>query len=771
MKNKFIALLLIFVVFVDCNNTRKKIINTSEKILFKGLATPVYMQKDSTKIILKDYILYPEKIDSFATNKHFDLKWNKTENTLTIFPKNEFQAIENLRIFLPDTFYDIPLFRYTKKHIKFTFPLSKATRKVEFKSQITGWVAQPMQKNNNQWIYETDLEPGNYQYLFVVNGKEILDPNNPNKISNGLGGYNSVLEIKDNSNKTPFLGTKSIEKTGFSIKFKHQPDKIIAYLDNTKIPVNNIKTDIKSDRIILPEIDKNLHYIRIYSYNKYGRGNDLLIPVKNGKVINNANELSRKDFHKQMMYFLMVDRFYNGDKSNDYKGKDSVLPKADYFGGDLQGIIDKIDDGYFNDLGINTIWISPITQNPLGAYGLWKNPRTKFSAYHGYWPISNTKIDFRFGSDSIFKVLLKKAHQNNSNVILDYVSNHVHKEHPLYKQHPDWATNLYLPDGTLNTEKWDSHRLTTWFDTFLPTLDYSKPEVVQAMTDSALYWVKHYDLDGFRHDATKHIQQSFWRTLTWKIKTQIERPIYQIGETYGSPELIRSYVNTGMLDGQFDFNLYDASVAVFAKKDESVQRLAKQLKESLKYYGSHHLMGNMTGNQDRVRFISYASGDVKFDEDGKAAGWTRNIQITDSTAFDKLAMLHAFNISIPGIPCIYYGDEIGMPGANDPDNRRMMKFNHLTSREKKLKKIVEKLLKLRQNSMALLYGTTKVYTIGQLLVIERKYFNDNVVFFFNKIDRELIIKQHSNTKNNNDKFTIKPGQFLIIRNGEKVTIE
>jgi len=73
------------------------------------------------------------------------------------------------------------------------------------------------------------------------------------------------------------------------------------------------------------------------------------------------------------------------------------------------------------------------------------------------------------------------------NVLLDYVAHHVHKEHPIYKLHPDWVTPLYLPDGTLNTERWDDHRLTTWFDTFMPTLDLGRPEIANYMVDSALF--------------------------------------------------------------------------------------------------------------------------------------------------------------------------------------------------------------------------------------------------------------------------------------------
>ena len=140
--------------------------------------------------------------------------------------------------------------------------------------------------------------------------------------------------------------------------------------------------------------------------------------------------------------------------------------------------------------------------------------------------------------------LITEAHARGMNVILDYVAHHVHQEHPLYKAHPEWTTPLYLPDGTMNTEKWDEHRLTTWFDTFLPTWKFADHNVVDALTDTAMHWVESYDLDGFRHDATKHVEIDFWQTLTQKIEhyraDHPERKIYQIGETYGNPELISS---------------------------------------------------------------------------------------------------------------------------------------------------------------------------------------------------------------------------------------
>ena len=189
---------------------------------------------------------------------------------------------------------------------------------------------------------------------------------------------------------------------------------------------------------------------------------------------------------------------------------------------------------------------------------------------------------------------MEVAHQNKIKVLLDFVSNHVHENNPVIKKHPEWATDFLLQDGRENIRIWDEERLTTWFDRFLPTINYSIPEAVDLMTDSALFMLTEYNLDGFRHDATKHIPTIFWRTLTRKIKTTYpDKSIYQIGETFGSRELIGSYVATGQLDGQFDFNLYFDSREVFAQDNISFIQLHNSLMETFLYYGNHSLMGNI----------------------------------------------------------------------------------------------------------------------------------------------------------------------------------
>jgi glycosidase len=340
---------------------------------------------------------------------------------------------------------------------------------------------------------------------------------------------------------------------------------------------------------------------------------------------------------------------------------------------------------------------------------------------------------------------------------LDYVAHHIHQEHPLYKQYPSWFTPLYLPDGSKNTERWDDYRLTTWFDDFMPTFNYFKPEVVDALTDSALWWFKNFDVDGFRHDATKHIPDPYWRALTYKIKTQVSIPqhrsYYQIGETYGSPELISSYLGSGMLDAQFDFNMYDAAVNTF-KGNGGCKQLAQTLNDSKKWYGAHHTMGNVSGNQDKARIISILDGSMKEGEDSKQAGWERDIQVKDTQAHDRLLGMMAYNFAIPGIPVIYYGDEIGMPGANDPDSRRMMRFDRglgaaqkngsvvgLSPREKQQRTLVAQMAQFRKSHMSMTYGDMKVTAPSDdVLIIQRKYFGEILYAVFNRSNTTKTIE-------------------------------
>lgn len=511
-----------------------------------------------------------------------------------------------------------------------------------------------------------------------------------------------------------------------------QPVKdVVVMWQNCRLPDECVLHDGNSIEILIPE-DANAEersFLRVFAVGDGYRFNDLLIPLDRGRVVSNVKQLTRRDREAQVLYSLMIDRFYDGREDNNQPlNSPDVLFQADYQGGDIAGITKKINDGFFTDLGISTIWISPITQNPRDAWGLNENPRTKFSGYHGYWPIYTTKVDDRFGSEDELRELLATAHKNGMNVILDYVANHLHINSPVLQAHPDWVTPLMLPDGRKNIGLWDDERLTTWFDEHIPTLDLEREEVAEPMTDSAIYWVANFDFDGFRHDACKHIPLNYWRTLTKKMRQQLpDKELWQIGETYGSPELIGSYVRSGMIDAQFDFNVYHTALDVLTR-NHSLTRMASVVEESAAAYGDHHTMGNITGNHDKGRLISLAGGTLDPDEDHKAAGWLREIGVGDKVGYRKLALINAINMTIPGVPCIYQGDEYGEPGGNDPDNRRMMRFDGYNDDEQTQLDITRRLIALRRSYMPLIYGDMMTLALTEdVWVYMRVYMGEWVI--------------------------------------------
>ena len=486
-------------------------------------------------------------------------------------------------------------------------------------------------------------------------------------------------------------------------------------------------------------------FLRIFAEDETYLYNDLLLPMQDGRIITNPSQLNRHDQQAQVLYSVLIDRFFDGNTANDWKlNSPEVLDIVDYQGGDLAGITKKISEGYFDSLGVNTLWISPITQNPWDAWGLYPFPNgnkydstktyTKFSGYHGYWPIFATKLDDRFGTPAELRSLLDSAHAHEMNVVLDYVANHMHINSPTLQEHPDWHTDSLLPDGRRNFELWDEARLTTWFDKHIPTLDLEREEVCEAMTDSALYWLENYELDGYRHDACKHIPEGYWRMLGQKIaKRWPGRPIWMIGETYGSPELIGSYVKPGMLNAQFDFNVYFTTREAICGAKGMDEVMNNEL-TSLRTYGAHHTMGNISGNHDQIRFASIAGGAIDLYAYGKEEGWTQEIGIGDAEkAYKRALLLEVLNMTLPGVPCIYQGDEYGEVGGNDPDNRHMMRFDNLNENEQQMRQAVAELIHMRRHSMPLLYGDfIPLESTPDEISFERVYLGEKVRVTINR---------------------------------------
>lgn len=713
------------------------------------LASPIQLNRYKTTVYLEDFFLSPEKISTIHPIDGLEINFNKDLKTLEITVQKEIKPLVLLKIEVDNECYTIPVLKCKKIIYHYIFdthggPLDN----LQIAGDFNNWNPHNynFQYNNGVWEIFLELEPGNYPYQLISNGNWFNDPNNPFKIDNGYGNFNSLLKVRpQKEGKLPEITTEKSFSHGCVLSSNDVVETFIVIWQNKEVDKSNLFRNNEKLLITIPaeayEIKRS--FLRVWAYNECGLSNDLLIPLEKGKVVSNASFLDRNDKENQIIFFLMVDRFFNGNPSNDNPIKEEGLPtKLNYYGGDIAGITKKIKDGYLKDLGVNTLWISPVVQNPEHAC---MSDGQKCSGYHGYWPTISTKVDHRFGNSEDMKSMVNEAHKNNLNIILDFVANHVHEDNEIIKNNPDWATPLHLPDGSLNIGRWEEHRLTTWFDHFLPTLNYDLPEVVDTMTEFALFWIDTYNLDGFRHDATKHIPDIFWRKLTQKLKQEImcndNKRLYQIGETFGGRDLLKSYVNSGMLDGQFSFNLYYEVRAAFCFDNEPFDKLTTALDQDLQAFGFNHLMGNISGNHDLPRFISYAGEDLTFSQNAKHEGWVRHITVKNPIGYKKLSALTAFICTIPGIPVIYYGDEIGIAGGADPDNRRPMRFEGLNNYEKSTFQTAKKIIKIRKNSLSLIYGNfIFLNRKGFVFAFCRKFFNEASIVVFNKSNSPQVVK-------------------------------
>lgn len=719
------------------------------------LIQPINLLQDKpTKVLISD-IFYSDNYNvQFTSTKNIDVKFDVKTNEVLFTPKNNFSGIELVPFKLGGKTYQIPVKLTKSNKYLFTYKAENGEKQVNLFGQFNSWDRQslPMKDKNGNGLFEIEipLDPGRYEYKFFVDGKEVVDPANPLKVPNGMGDFNSVRVIEESAKDKMFLHVLGSQKLKNELKLKfyfESVDKsnlvdkksIIALFDNSEFPSNQIQIKGRELTFILNEkmIGGN-HTLRV-ALNRMGKNSNIqTVQMQDGIP---AGKLDKFTMNDLIIYSIMVDRFCNGDSTNDDPIKhDSLFTPANYQGGDLQGIVNKFEDGYFVKLGVNALWISPIVDNTNNAYREYPAPHRWYTGYHGYWPVSSTKVEEHFGDMKLAKKLVDIAHKKNTRILWDYVAHHVHQGNWMWRDHRDWFGTFHLPNGKLNLRLWDEYRLTTWFEPYLPSFDYvDSYEALEFMTDNALWWLKVTGADGFRHDAVKHVPNEFWRLLTKKLNEEIVIPkhktIYQIGETFGGIDLIASYVNNGQLSAQFNFNLYDVAIPTFIDQKASFKLLDYQMQKSFQVFGYNNLMGNIMDSHDKIRYMAYADGDLEIN-DGRAAeiAWTDPPKVDHPSSYDKLKVYMAYLLTIPGVPIIYYGDEIGMTGAADPDNRRMMRFgNELNEYEKQTLNDVSRLVHIRKNNSALRYGDFLTLQADEnIYVYLRSDMNERVLTIINK---------------------------------------
>ena len=356
-----------------------------------------------------------------------------------------------------------------------------------------------------------------------------------------------------------------------------------------------------------------------------------------------------------VIYLIMPDRFADGDPGNNQPPHssgtyDRSQPMA-YHGGDLRGIRQHL--AYLHDLGVSTLWLTPI----------WKNTD---SDYHGYHVVDFYAVDDHMGSLQEYQELAGDAHKLGLKVVMDYVVNHTGPKHPWAADPPaaSWlhgtASEHLKPNYTFfaltdphSAERDRRGTLEGWFADKLPDLNPDDPWLAQYLVQNAIWWTETADLDGFRLDTFPYSSRKFWSGWHEGLHSVYPR-MTTVGEVWDSDPTITAFFTGGQprFDGVdsrvstvFDFPLFNALRDVILG-GQPVQKIVDVLRRDW-LYSRPDMPVTFLGNHDTRRFMG---------EDGATP--------------EKLKLAFSLLLTMRGIPQIYAGDEIGMPGGNDPDNRR-----------------------------------------------------------------------------------------------------
>ena len=482
----------------------------------------------------------------------------------------------------------------------------------------------------------------------------------------------------------------------------------------------------------------------------FGGKNSLLDPTTCEEFSCDSALIGTFDWRDSVIYFVFVDRFNNGNKGNDKLT--GVEAAADWYGGDWAGVTAKIEEGYFNELGVNTLWLTVPMDNTndkgIGTDGHF------YSAYHGYWPNDLDKPEEHFGTLQELKDLVASAHAHDLKVILDYAMNHVHSSAAVYAEHKDWFwpnENGQGGDCVCGMGcSWEDavQNKRCWFTDYLPDFNFENAAARKFSVDNAIKWIQDTGVDGFRLDAVKHIADQWLFDMRARVKSDIEpttmEHFYMVGETFtGQQDTIKYYVRPDRLDGQFDFPLRMQMATSVLMRSDSMMSLAGFMDQNDSYYGSG-IMSTFIGNHDIPRAIHLAEDMPLWDNqwtDGKDKAWDGKPALPGGTsAFQRLGLAFTILYTTKGAPLVYYGDEIGMPGAGDPDNRRPMQWTNYSAGQDLLLQQIKDLGTIRAAHSALRRGTRKTLGVAaDTFAYEMKDAMETVYVAINRGDADKAV--------------------------------
>jgi glycosidase len=588
----------------------------------------------------------------------------------------------------------------------FVFQADRQWKSVAVAGTFNGWNKNANSLNRDAdghtWRVTLPLNYGKYFYKFVLDDEQwIVDPKAARQENDGSGNLNSVLLIAPPDYKTP--ANPNDGKTAVSA-FKHQ--HLVPYLnyDRGKLIIS-LRTRphdlrqiylitaarrylmrlIKSDDLyafyqceIAWDRKQNLSYnFELWDGKKkllFG-ANGLAAPYRSFQIIaKNFVPFQVPDWvERTVFYQIFPDRFENGDKANDPPDVVAWNTKPQWFnrfGGDVAGVRKRLP--YLKELGISSVYFNPVFQSPSN---------------HRYDAEDFKKIDPQFGTNAEFVALTRELQASGIRTVMDFVFNHTATTFPAFvdvrqkgeaSAYKNWYFIKSYPVRVQNNPNyvaWNNYQS-------MPKLNLLNPATSEAMLQLVDFWKEQVPLAGLRLDVANEVDMRFWRKLRGRAKN-LDSQMWIVGEVWGDGA---PWLGGDQWDSVMNYQFRDACIGFFAEDKTSPSQFARRLMEIHQSYlpqVSRNMM-NLLSSHDTPRFLTLCKDDVKLH------------QLAATVQFTWI-----------GAPSIYYGEELGMPGGADPDNRRGMQWEKATPDNEMLRHY-KKLIQIRNSNRALQSGEPSI---------------------------------------------------------------
>lgn len=529
---------------------------------------------------------------------------------------------------------------------------------------------------NDRFGYDlTGVSTGDYYYYYVVDGTGELDAFNSEKadysgkecsvchfkkanmsVAASLSQYamdyndNNVLSVKLTAKDGEGLETSEIaaitadlSELGLNREFAIDP----TLMEGTISCLNTVAAGEKTIPVTVKDI-----YGNVYT------------TATNVTVTERKKSAGDFDWDEAVIYFAVTDRFFDGDASNndaygvgDYNTGEKG--GSSYHGGDFAGLNQKLD--YLKDLGVNTIWITPIVENITEDQHDNKTDTATYG-YHGYWASDFTKLNKHLGTEQQFKALLDAAHSKGMKIMVDVVLNHAG-----YGTEKYFNSILTDADGNSISMIRDSNNTISGDDKYdslsdLPDFVTENKAVTDQLVTWQTEWMSKYSIDYYRVDTVKHVETTTWAAFKNSL-TKVNPDFKMIGEYSGA-----GYANnagelgTGTMDALLDFDFNDFAQNFVTGNISSVENSLQKRNNAI---NNTSVMGSFLSSHD---------------EDTLQYKLVNESKISEEEAYNLMKVAATLQITAKGQPVLYYGEEIGQGGANNwplQTNRRDFDWTEL----------------------------------------------------------------------------------------------